>query len=70
MTGGMIMALTRSKITIGTLRMILHTTPRSASTGKTSTVVSVRRKLNWMLSPKKEPELIQNLKGKIKISWK
>ena len=48
MTGGMIMALTRSKITIGTLRMILHTTPRSAShtTGKTTTVVSVTRKLN------------------------
>ena len=31
MTGGMKMALTRSKITIGTLRMILHKTPRSAS---------------------------------------
>ena len=49
MTGGMIMALTsRSKITIGTPRMTLHTTSRSVShtAGKTTTVVSVKHRLS------------------------
>ena len=67
MTGERTMALTSmGKITFGALRMTLHTTPRSESltTGKPTTVASVRPRLRSMSSHKREPKLIQNLEGR------